>query len=120
MSFVKNRKLFISALFGAIHGCIGILDQGFAVRTVFRENADADTASNAKGVTLNDEFGGNCIHEPLSRNCCVGDVLHGSQHDEEFVSTDSGYCVLFTRPCLQPLCNLLQKQGRRPSARASR
>jgi hypothetical protein len=28
-------------VFGAIHGRIGILDQGFAIRAVFRENADA-------------------------------------------------------------------------------
>ena len=86
MSSVKNLKLLRPLIFGAIHGRIGILDQGFAVRTVFRENADAEAASNTKGVTLNDEFSGHCIHKPLSGNCCVGYVFYIGEHNEEFVS----------------------------------
>jgi hypothetical protein len=61
-------------------------------------------------VTLSDEFSGHCIHEPLSGDGCVGCVLYSSQHNEELVSADSGYCVLFTRPFLQPLCDLLQNK----------
>src|ERR1017187_5498870 len=80
--FCKEPKVVTSALFGAIHGCIGILDQGFAVRTVFRENADAEAAINHQWVTLDDEFSGHCIHEPLSGNCCAGDLLYRSQHNE--------------------------------------
>ena len=77
---------------------------------MFRENADADAATNAKGVTLNDEFSDNCIHEPLSRNGCVGDILYRSQDDKKFVSAYSGYGVLFTRPFLQAFCDLLQNK----------
>ncbi len=73
-----------------------------------------------KGVTLNDEFSGHRIHEPLSGNGCVGDVLYVSQHDQEFVAADPGHGVLFTPPFLKPFCNLLAEEGRRPSARASR
>ena len=83
----EEPKIVTSIIFGAIHGRIGILDQSFAVRTVFRENADAEAATNTERVTLNDEFSGHCIHEPLSGNCCIGDVLYVSQHDKKFVST---------------------------------
>jgi hypothetical protein len=106
----KKLKVLPSIVFGAIHGRIGILDQGFTVRTVFGENADAEAATNAKGVTLNYQSGSQCIHKPLSGNCCVGYVLYSSQHDEEFISAKSGYCVLFTRTPLKPFCNVLQKE----------
>src|SRR5208282_1028083 len=49
----KELKVVTSMIFGAIHGSIGIFDQGIAVRTVFRENADAEAATKAQGVTLN-------------------------------------------------------------------
>jgi hypothetical protein len=42
----KELKVVTSIVLGAIHGRIGILDQGFAVCTVFRENADAEAATN--------------------------------------------------------------------------
>ena len=82
----KKLKVVPSTVFGAIHGSIGMLDQGFAVRTVFREDADAEAATNAKGVTLDDESGRHCIHKPLGGNCGVGDVVNIGEHDEEFVS----------------------------------
>ena len=53
---------------------------------MFRKDADADAATNIEGVTLDDEFSGHCIHEPLSGNGCVGYILYVSQHDEEFVA----------------------------------
>jgi hypothetical protein len=83
---LRKEPKVVSIIFSAIHGRIGILDQGFAVCTVFRENADAEAATNAKGVTLNDEFCDHCTHDPLSGNCYVGDVLYASEQDEEFVS----------------------------------
>src|SRR5690349_19509385 len=61
-------------------------------------------------MTLNDEFSGHCIHQPLSGNCCVGDVLYVSQHDEEFVSGQPGHGVLCPRPSLEAFCNVLQQK----------
>ena len=34
---------------------------------------------------LNGEFGGHCIHESLSGNCCVGDVLYTDKYNNEFI-----------------------------------
>src|ERR1700682_5006029 len=50
----EEPEVVTSMLFGAIHSCIGILDQRFAVRTVFGEDTDADAATNLEGVTLDD------------------------------------------------------------------
>src|ERR1019366_895047 len=58
----EEPKAVASTLFGAIHGRIGILDQGFGVCTVFREDADAEAASEIKRVTLNGIFTDHCIH----------------------------------------------------------
>src|SRR5208283_4049329 len=45
-------KVVTSILFSEIHGGIGVLDQGFAVRTVFGEDADAETATKTEWLTL--------------------------------------------------------------------
>ena len=42
----KEPKVVPPLFLGAIHGRIGILDQGLAVRAVFRENADAEAATD--------------------------------------------------------------------------
>src|SRR4029077_4071741 len=81
----KKLKVVPSTVFGAIHSSIGMPDQGFAVRTVFWEDADTETATNAKGVTLDDESGRHCIHKPLGRNGGAGDVVNMGEHDEEFI-----------------------------------
>ena len=99
-----------ATLFGAIHCRVGILDQSVAVRAVVWENTDADATADAEGVTLNYKFCGHRIHQPLSGNRCVGHILHVSQHDEEFVATQTSYCVLFTPACLQSLGNFLQEE----------
>src|ERR1035441_9355815 len=46
----EEAEVVASALFGPIHSRIGILDQRFTVRTVFRKDADADAATNIEGV----------------------------------------------------------------------
>ena len=45
----KEPEIVASIILGAIHGRIGILDQGFAVRAVFGENADAQLQLILKG-----------------------------------------------------------------------
>ena len=82
----EESKVVTSIFFGAIHGRIGSADQGFAVCTVFGEDADTDAATNLAGVPLDDEFSRHCIDEPLSGDRRVGHVLYVSQHDEEFVA----------------------------------
>src|ERR1019366_2141846 len=106
----EELKVVTSILFGAIHGRIRILDQGFAVGTVFGENAYAEAATNAKRATLNNESGTDCMQEPLSGNRCVGSVLRSRQHDDKFVSPDTSHRVLFPCPFLEPLCNFLQEK----------
>src|ERR1019366_4256390 len=106
--FRKELKAVPSILFGAIHGRIGMLEQAFNIRTVFRENADAEAAGNAKGVTLDNEFSGHCVHKPLSRNCYIGDVLYTVEYDKEFVSAQAAHRVLFARPSLKSCRHILQ------------
>src|SRR5580704_17654653 len=71
----EEPKAVASVLFGAIHGGVGILDQGFGVCAMFRKNADAKAASNVKWVTLNNKFSGHRIHESLGGDRCIGYVL---------------------------------------------
>ena len=107
--FGKDLKVVPPVFLGAIHGRIGILNQGFAIHTVFWEDTDAETATNAKGVTLNIEFSGHCIHKPLSGTRCVVDVLYTGEHHDEFVSAYPRHRVLFTRKFLKPISDKLQK-----------
>jgi len=56
MSAVKNWKVVPSAVLGGIHGGIRMLDEGFAVRTVLRIDADAEAATNAERNDLGSPF----------------------------------------------------------------
>src|ERR1700689_2330959 len=51
----KKPKVVTPVVLGTIHSSIGILDQRFGVCSVFRKNADANTATNVEGVPLDDE-----------------------------------------------------------------
>jgi hypothetical protein len=87
-----------------------MLDEGFAVRAMFRVDADAEAATNAEGITLDYHFSSQSIHDPLSGNRCVGNVLYIVHHDEEFVTSEPGNRVLFAPPCFKPFCNAFQKE----------
>src|SRR5579864_1231232 len=61
-------------------------------------------------MTLNGECSGHCIHQSLGGYCCVGDVFYVSQHDQEFVASETGDGVLVTCPCLKSFGNFLQEE----------
>ena len=50
------------------------------------------------------------IHDPFGGNRRVGHVPYMSQHDKEFVATQTGNGVLLTSPFLEPFCNSLQEE----------
>ena len=52
----KEVEAVTSIFFGAVHGSVGILDQGFAVAAMFRKDTDAQTTTNLKSLTLDHEF----------------------------------------------------------------
>src|ERR1035438_4230047 len=85
----EEAKVVAPALFGLIHSRIGILDQRFAVRAVFRKDADADAATDIEGVPLDDESSGHCVHEPFNGSRHAGYILYVSQRDQEFVATST-------------------------------
>src|ERR1700733_1540845 len=51
----KKAEVVTPIFFGAVHGGVGILDQGFAVATMFRKDTNTQTTSNLKRLTLDDE-----------------------------------------------------------------
>ena len=102
-------KVVATAVFGAIHGSIGVLDQGFAILAVFGEHADAEATANIEGITLNNEFGRHGVHEALGGNRHVWDILHIGKNDEEFVAAEAGHSVLLTGKSSQTGGDVLQQ-----------
>src|ERR1700722_15174571 len=96
----EKLEVVTSAGLGTVHSCVGILDQGLAVRTVFGEDADTDAATNIEGVALDYKWSGHCIHEPFGGDRHVRGVLYLSHRNQEFVPTKTGDCILFTSPFL--------------------
>src|SRR5580704_10403889 len=59
----EESKVVASLFFGAVHGSISILDQGFCTLTVVRKNADAEAAADIEGFPLHDKFLSHYSHE---------------------------------------------------------
>jgi hypothetical protein len=108
--FGEEAKAVAAAFLGAVHGRVSILDEGFCVVPMLGEDADADAATDPKRTILNPEFGRHSVHDPFGGGGRSFDVGNGTQHDQEFVSSDARHRILIADLPLQPFGTLLEEK----------
>jgi hypothetical protein len=77
---------------------------------VIWKNADAEAATDGKCVTLYHESDSHCIHKSFGDDGNIRYVLHVGERDKEFVSAQTGYCVLVSGALMEPPRYLFQKE----------